>query len=303
MRQPNFAVLLAAYNGMQWIADQLQSILDQENVTVQIFISVDASSDHTLTWCHAIAAQNVRVTVLPSGHHFGGAAKNFFHLMREVNFQDFDYISFADQDDLWLTDKLSTAHEKIIAGNYAGYSGNVTAFWDDGREKLIDKAQQQRQYDFLFEAAGPGCSYVLQNNAAQLFKQFLLENWDTVNEISLHDWFIYAWFRANQLPWFIDATPKVLYRQHNHNQIGANQGMNAIYKRLKLIQSGWYHAEVNKIFHLISVRLHELQPELQSKPQSSDIISRSFIRRHFGQIRRRLRDRIFLLVLVMFRMY
>ncbi len=35
---PRVAVLLAAYNGMEWIEEQLDSILNQINVSVTVFI-------------------------------------------------------------------------------------------------------------------------------------------------------------------------------------------------------------------------------------------------------------------------
>ncbi len=41
------AVLLAAYNGMEWIEEQIASILSQKGVSIKIFISVDLSSDRT----------------------------------------------------------------------------------------------------------------------------------------------------------------------------------------------------------------------------------------------------------------
>jgi len=44
---PRVAVLLAAYNGEQWIRYQLDSIWSQEGVTVDVFVSLDVSSDST----------------------------------------------------------------------------------------------------------------------------------------------------------------------------------------------------------------------------------------------------------------
>ena len=44
---PKIAVLLAAYNGKSWIQDQINSILKQNNVQVDIFVSIDFSSDGT----------------------------------------------------------------------------------------------------------------------------------------------------------------------------------------------------------------------------------------------------------------
>ena len=56
LKQPKVAVLLAAYNGMQWIEEQLASILCQSGVDVSIHISIDTSNDGTEAWCESFAA-------------------------------------------------------------------------------------------------------------------------------------------------------------------------------------------------------------------------------------------------------
>jgi rhamnosyltransferase len=55
---PRVAVLLAAYNGMQYIAEQMDSILAQIGVDVTVFISVDRSTDGTEKWVEALAQAN-----------------------------------------------------------------------------------------------------------------------------------------------------------------------------------------------------------------------------------------------------
>lgn len=44
---PKVAVLLAAYNGMQWIKEQIDTVFNQQDVDVTIYISVDLSTDGT----------------------------------------------------------------------------------------------------------------------------------------------------------------------------------------------------------------------------------------------------------------
>lgn len=102
---PRFAVLLAAYNGMQWLPEQLDSILSQVGVDVTVYVSTDRSSDGTYAWVCDVADTDPRVVPLTYGEVFGGAAKNFFRLLRDVDLEPFDYIAFADQDDIWLPDK------------------------------------------------------------------------------------------------------------------------------------------------------------------------------------------------------
>jgi rhamnosyltransferase len=299
LSRPRVAVLMAAYNGMRWIEEQVRSILAQEDVEVHLFVSVDPSSDGTCDWCRRLPTQDERVTVLPESEKFGGAARNFFRLIRDVDFSAYEYISLADQDDIWHKEKLKVAVDQLAHGTFAGYSSNVTAFWPDGRRLLIDKAQRQRKYDFLFEAAGPGCTYVLRAAQALELKKFLLANWAAVNDVALHDWLIYAWFRTNGLNWYIDATPRILYRQHGSNQVGANQGVRAIINRIKMLRSGWYRAEIGKIASLVGNSLH-IRPEIISMDGS---VSRTFLVRNIFEIRRRLRDQLFFVVVVMFGLY
>lgn len=140
MKRPRIAVLLAAYNGVHWLPEQVTSILEQEDVDVALFISVDSSDDGTEAWCEALQASNPAVTVLPLGLRFGGAGKNFFRLLHDVELASFDAISLADQDDIWYPDKLARAYQYIAQGNDA-YSSNVLAFWPDGREMLVEKHQ------------------------------------------------------------------------------------------------------------------------------------------------------------------
>ncbi|MFJ1253093.1 glycosyltransferase [Cupriavidus sp. CuC1] len=293
------AVLMATYNGRSWIEEQVCSILNQRGVVVMLVVSDDLSTDGTWEWLQELAAQDQRVRLLPHVGRFGGAAKNFFRLIRDVDFSCYDYIALADQDDVWHDDKLKVAHESIVEGRYAAYSGNVTAFWPDGRQLLINKAQPQRKYDFLFEAAGPGCSYVLRVSAALGFKEFLQKNWLAVNEVALHDWLIYAWFRANRMGWYIDERPKIQYRQHGGNQVGANQGLRAMRGRLKMIRSGWYRVEISRIASLLAAQLSELPASIPARGE----VPRLFLLRHITEVRRRVRDRLVFLFAIMLGFY
>ena len=233
------AVLLSAYNGLAYIAAQVDSILQQQGVRVSLFVSVDLSSDDTHAWCQGLAARHPNVTVLPYGERFGGAARNFFRLIRDVDFAAFDYVAFADQDDIWLPSKLSRAVLKLGETAAQGYSSNVTAFWPNGEQKLIEKAQPQRAWDYLFEAAGPGCTYVLTQALATRIKSVVVADWAEVNQLALHDWFSYAYARANGFTWYIDAWPSMLYRQHLGNEVGANAGYKAFLYRLGKVAGGW----------------------------------------------------------------
>lgn len=243
------AILLAAYNGEKYIQEQIESIIAQENISAHIFISVDQSSDQTLNILNGL--KNSNITVLPYGHRYGNAARNFYRLILDVDFSGFDFVGFSDQDDRWKKDKLSRAIDHIEKTDSAAYSSNVTAFWEDGRSKEIIKSQPQRKWDHFFEAAGPGCTYLFPVESFTKFKEFYKKNQREISAITHHDWLIYAWYRASGFTWLIDENSSMFYRQHGSNELGANKGIKQKINRIKRIKNKKFRAEVLKIAALM----------------------------------------------------
>ena len=69
------AVLLAAFNGIKWIEEQVESIFNQKDVNIDIYISIDLSNDGTYEWCQELALKNSNVNILPYGNHFWWCCK------------------------------------------------------------------------------------------------------------------------------------------------------------------------------------------------------------------------------------
>ncbi|WP_270820107.1 glycosyltransferase [Aeromonas sp. Y311-2] len=296
MRSKSLVILLAAYNGQKWLQTQIDSILYTRcEVDLELSLSVDVSNDATLEICNRYATIDTRVSILPYGDRYGGAGKNFYRLLKDTDLICYDYIAFCDQDDIWHENKLPRAIEKLQ--QYDCYSSNVTAFWEDGREVLIDKAQPQRKWDFLFEAAGPGCTYVFKREVAIDFKAWLLERYQQVGEdIALHDWLLYAFARCRGYSWYIDPEPMMRYRQHANNQVGTNNSLAAAQKRLKLIKNKWYRNQVVKIIEHLGLQ----ETPIFKRGINNGYLGNLFLLLNVDKLRRRLRDRIALaLVLVL----
>ncbi|WMY75886.1 glycosyltransferase [Buttiauxella selenatireducens] len=290
------AILLAVYNGRQWIDEQLQSILEQKNVGLDVYISVDLSDDGSYEHLVTTYSHLPNIHILDYGKRYGSAGSNFYRLVLDSPIDKYDYVSFCDQDDVWFDNKIQRAIKMIEQKHVDAYSGNVVAFWENGKECLISKSQPQVEYDFLFEAAGPGCTYVFKRSLACDFKQFLLNSTDAVN-VALHDWLLYSFSRVNNYTWYIDDVPFMKYRQHASNQVGANNSIKAGFKRLKLAKCGWYKNEVNK---LCVVLKFENDPIV-------DMIKRNDFKRtllmllNITKFRRRFRDRLMLAVFILLR--
>ncbi|HDX8443082.1 glycosyltransferase [Aeromonas hydrophila] len=291
-------VLLAAFNGEPWLAEQVLSILEQKCVDVHLYISLDKSDDSSMSICNKFCLEYKNVTLLPYGDTFGGAGKNFYRLFIDVDISDYDFIALSDQDDIWNPDKLISSVD--ILSEYDGYSSNVIAFWEDGRETLINKAQEKKEWDYLFEAAGPGCTYVLRRDVAIKFKTWLIEHYDKItHDIALHDWLIYAFCRHFGYRWFIDPRPGMRYRQHANNQVGTNNSISAAQKRLLLIKRKWYRNQVTKIAeHLELQNLSMVKYGL-----NKGYIGNLYLLFNVNQLRRRLRDRIALSFALLFNIF
>lgn len=285
---PRVAVLLSAYNGMLYLAEQIESIFLQRNVDLQIFISVDQSTDGTEDRLAEWALSEPRLTLLPVGLRFGGAGPNFYRLLRDVDFADFDYVSFADQDDIWPQEKLSRAHEMLLSTGSDAYSSNVLAFWPNGRKALIEKAQKQVQWDFLFEAAGPGCTYVMRKELAHAIQAVVKARWVDVQKVGLHDWFVYAYARANGYRWVIDDYAGMLYRQHEKNQVGVNSGVSAFVQRARKVLNGWGLTQSALIAQLVGLG-DDRFVKRWSGGSRAGLLWLGF---HAWQCRRRVRDKI-----------
>ena len=229
---PKVAVLLAAYNGQRWLAEQIRSVLSQKDVEVKIFISLDVSDDASLAICEQFQKNDKRIILQQYGRRFGSAASNFFFLIENVNVAQFEYIAFCDQDDVWFEEKILRASSILSKNKFHGYSSDVIAFWPNGAKKYVKKSYKQKKYDFYFESAGPGCTYVMTAYSFIEFQKFCINNKYRLQKFDLHDWLIYAWYRYHSYKWYIDDRPSMFYRQHTENAFGSNHGFGGVMKRL-----------------------------------------------------------------------
>ena len=97
-------ILLSAYNGEKFIAEQIESLLAQDYPAVTIHIRDDGSTDRTVEIVRQYTDRpNVK---LYEGENVG-YRKSFAWLL--ANCRDADYYAYCDQDDYWMPDKISRA--------------------------------------------------------------------------------------------------------------------------------------------------------------------------------------------------
>ena len=244
----NVLVILASYNGKKYIKEQIDSILGQEGVHVSLNIYDDCSNDGTFDFLVTeYSSKTSQIQILKNRIPTGSAANNFLQAIKNIDnneIEKHDFIAFADQDDIWLPNKLFEAGQKLRTENSNLYFSNLILWNQELKTKsLIKKSYPQKKYDYLFEGGSAGCTYVMTKKLIYLVKEYINKvdylNWKYFS----HDWFVYFIARTNNLKVFIDNRAFILYRIHDSNVHGQLNTLSfyAIKQRLKLIINGWFY--------------------------------------------------------------
>lgn len=302
---PRVLVLVATHNGAEFLREQLDSILSQDDVETHIVVSDDGSTDGSFDVARDYASHPeyaARIRLLRPGL-FGSAHQNFFRLIRETEAADFDAIALSDQDDIWVAGKLAR-HYKLLSlpdgidghGQYSAISSNVTAFDESGRQQLVVKNQLQRSHDYAFESGGPGSTFLLTPDTYAFVRAQLIAPGSHASRAKSHDWLIYALVRASGRRWFIDGESTVSYRQHADNVLGANEGWRQNAARFAAIANGDHRQQVGTI---VRACLEVAPPQtsrqlgwLLQRIEQKGPVSRLQLARQVHRFRRRQRDRL-----------
>ncbi|KRL41532.1 glycosyltransferase family 2 protein [Liquorilactobacillus nagelii] len=104
-------ILMATYNGEEYISEQLESIRNQTHSNWKLLIRDDNSSDKTIDIIKKYQKIDGRISLVKNNDGEHGAFVNFHELIiLAKKMQSFDYYALSDQDDVWNEDKL----EKLI---------------------------------------------------------------------------------------------------------------------------------------------------------------------------------------------
>ena len=145
---PTICVMLSAYNGENYINEQIDSILSQQNVNVLLYIRDDGSTDKTWEIISHFTHTYKNVRIL-KGENVGWE-KSFLKLVDSA--PNADLYAFSDQDDAWLPDKLERAYQTIQneKNSIVLYGSNV---WVTD-EKLNKKCTYCPEKQFFLERGG-----------------------------------------------------------------------------------------------------------------------------------------------------
>jgi len=216
-------ILLSTYNGEKFLREQLDSFKTQSLTGWRLLWRDDGSSDDTVAIMREFAAEigpERCIESAGSGPHYG-AAPSFLRLLAEA--ADEQIVAFADQDDVWLPDKLRRAVDQINA------AGDAPALYC-AQQFLVDEhlrghrlsARHSNPPGFpacLTQNIANGNTLVMNQAAAALVIGM------PSPEGTVHDWWSYIVVSACGGKILFDSQPQVLYRLHKSNLIGRARPM------------------------------------------------------------------------------
>jgi glycosyltransferase involved in cell wall biosynthesis len=234
---PHICLLMTTYNGEKFLTEQLQSIENQTHQNWRLIISDDGSSDDTLIIAKKFQQKwgGNRLEILNGPRN--GYSQNFLYLACNQKIQA-DFYAFSDQDDVWMTDKLSRAIEYFEANNTPPLPRVYCS-----RTKLVDENLNPIGLSPLFTLPRSFRNALVQSIAGgntMVFNQLtkdLLEKAGRQQVIS-HDWWLYQITKGAGGNVFYDPEPTIFYRQHKNSVIGSNKNFKAKIKRLHYVISG-----------------------------------------------------------------
>ena len=219
MTGPPVAILLSTRNGAPFLAEQLDSLLTQSHAEWQIFWRDDDSADDTPALMRNFmrGAGAGRVIDLNDNAGHVGITASFLSLLRRA--PRGRMVAFADQDDVWLPEKLARG-VAALTGMPRGRPNLYCARQNLVRADLsLIRASASVKGTLTFphsmtQNVATGCTVMLNPEAASL----LAEAHEP--DRTLHDWWSYLLVTAAGGAVLADDTPTVLYRQHASNAVG-----------------------------------------------------------------------------------
>ncbi|WP_040952377.1 glycosyltransferase family 2 protein [Gorillibacterium massiliense] len=222
------AILLSTYNGSRYLQDFLNSLKQQTFQQFTLFIRDDGSTDETFEIIKKYNAENQHVEIVSASGNVG-VIRSFSLLMEHaLECSSFEYFMFADQDDVWLPQKIETT---LFNMRKMENCNNMQPILVHSDLVVVDEKLKQISPSFwkyqnlnpeyhqinrlLVQNVITGCTMMVNRSLAKLGVPF-------PSEAIMHDWWLGLVASCfGEISYLNEST--ILYRQHEINNIGAKK--------------------------------------------------------------------------------
>ena len=234
-------VLMGVYNGADYLLEMLDSLAGQDHRNWTLVASDDGSTDQSVKILTDFAAslpkEKVQLYTGPSS----GFAANYLSMLARLELGRTQWVAFADQDDVWLPGRLSQGLHALDGMDAPALAaGPVWAVDADlAHPRMIGGWPRQGEFrNALVQNIVQGNAMTANPAAARILILGARRILGACKIPVTHDWWAYQIITGAGGHVRKVETPTVLYRQHGHNMIGANDTASAMLRRLRMDLAG-----------------------------------------------------------------
>jgi glycosyltransferase involved in cell wall biosynthesis len=230
---------MCTFNGEDFLGEQLDSIETQDYKNWTLFVNDDGSKDKTLdilkTYQKKWGQKKLHIRHGPQK----GFCQNFLQIICDKKIT-FDLYVLSDQDDVWMSHKLSHTLKKISKLDPTKpllYCARTTYASSDAKKILGQSDLFLKPPSFrnaIVQSIAGGNTMAFNNRLKEQVQKHPRAN------VVSHDWWLYIMNELKGGKTFYDAESTILYRQHSRSLIGANTGFLAKLRRLWMLLGGTY---------------------------------------------------------------
>lgn len=236
------SIVVGAYNGAQYIEEQLESLVAQTIPTCEIVVADDRSKDDTVARVEAFARRCPIPVILRRNENNLGFAENF---LQAAVIATGVLIAFCDQDDRWHPEKIEACQEALTRSG--AFLAVHTANLIDTNGVRIGPFSQGIGGDAVREPLSYGPWHVFFG-FSMVFDRRLLDLVPSASRgidyimgkpgLSHDRWIL---FLANLVGSVVELDrPLVDYRQHGGNLFGSARSGHRKRRERVAVESDWY---------------------------------------------------------------
>ncbi len=265
-------ILLSTYNGSKFLKEFIDSLFSQTYKDWILTVRDDGSKDNTTEITENISAKYPgKINLIKDELGNLGTCKSFLTLLKQAKA---DYIMFADQDDVWLPDKIEKTISKMFEVERK-YAKTTPILIHTDLIVVDEKLNTIASSFWRYQGQNPeykSLNYLLvQNNVTGCTIMVNKALKDLVVQIPdkaiMHDWWLALVASAfGVIEYIPDQT--ILYRQHQSQNTGARKySFWYFFQRFaktpnKALQSVWMTLlQAQEFFRMYEDRLTESQKD------------------------------------------
>ncbi len=279
-------ILMATYNGEEFIEEQLNSILNQSYSNWRLIISDDCSQDNTISIVKEYKNKYPdKILLFQNDRPSGSAQSNFFNA---IKYTSANYVMFSDQDDIWLPNKIKDTFNLVrkmeledsmetpilVHTDLMIVDKDLKEIKSSMFEMMNMDSKRCALNNLLVQNIVTGCTVMCNRALINFIRK-------VPNNAVMHDMWIAMVASAFGKIGFIDKTT-ILYRQHGKNSVGAKNTRSLNYILYKIFHSKEIHNSLVKQYRqakefreIFGDKLSESQIELLENYSSFE--SKGFI--------------------------